>query len=79
MEDKALKILSSLQKKLPNATVFWEKEPGSDPWTDLCILTAVSRIDQTKRFSMEFKNGLGDHPDNETIEVFLDDARIVLA
>jgi len=75
MEEKALKILTAIRKKLPNAKVFWSKEPGSDPWSDSCTLTAISRTDQAKSYSMVFKNGLGEHPNDETIETFLDHAK----
>lgn len=79
MEQKAMRILLAAQRALPNATVFWEKEPDSGPVNDLCVLTAVSRSDKTKTFSLNFENGLGDHPDDETVDFFVHNARIELS
>lgn len=78
MKQKAMRILTAAQRALPNATVFWEKEPDSGPVTDLCILAAVSRSDKTKRVSRSFLNGLGDHPEDETVDVFVNDVRTAL-
>jgi len=68
MRSRASELVEAIQRRLPNADVFWEKAP--DPFFDNmpCTLVAVSHTTGGKVI-MEYISGLSDHP----IETLADD------
>ncbi len=78
-EPKATRLVAEIQRRLPNAKVFWDKPPK--PTTDnsaFCILTAASLKEPDKKVSMKYANGIGDD-DHFTVEQSADDFMAYLA
>jgi len=64
-------LLSAIQRKLPQARLFWSKEPKPPFYNTPCALTAVSLADESKRFTMEMPNGIGAEPLDDLVKDYV--------
>ena len=65
-------FFATLQCKLPQAKLTWEEEPDFFFTKKPCALTAISIADQSKKFTMNFPEGLGEEPLDDVMETFID-------
>jgi hypothetical protein len=65
-------FFTTLQSKLPQAKLIWEKEPDFFFAKKACALTAISIADLSKKFTMNFPEGLGEEPLDDVMEIFID-------
>ena len=72
MKTSARDFLATIQSKLPQAKLVWEKEPNFFFNKQPCTLTATSLADANKIFTMEFPDGLVEEPLDDVVEKFVD-------
>jgi hypothetical protein len=65
-------FFATLQYKLPQAKLIWEEEPDFFFTKKPCVLTAISIADPSKKFTMNFPEGLGEEPLDDVMETFID-------
>jgi hypothetical protein len=61
---------AAIQRALPEAKVFWEKEPDSFFTENPCALTAVSLSNPNKKFTLNMPKGIGQEPLDDVVKTF---------
>lgn len=64
-------FFSTIQGRLPQAKLIWDKSPDFFFNMRPCTLTAISLSDPNKKFTMEFPEGLGEEPLDDVVETFI--------
>ena len=65
-------FFSAIQSRLPQAKLIWDKAPDPVFHMGPCSLTAISRTDPTKKFTLDMPKGLGDEPLDDVVETFIE-------
>ncbi len=62
----------AIQNALPQARVFWEKEPNTFFTEQPCILTAISITNPEKKLRLDMPKGIGQEPLDDVVKTFVD-------
>lgn len=71
-------FFSTIQGRLPQAKIKWDKEPDFFFNEKPCTLTATSLSDANKNFTMDFPKGLVEKPLDDVVETFVKRFLIIL-
>ncbi len=75
MKSRASELFEGLQKKLPDVTFYWEKEPDPHYDTKSCSLVGFRNASPENKATMSFEDGISERVEGESeqlIEQFIE-------